>query len=1149
LFGKIWEDFMSAIDNREKPLATDGFLLRHRGFAPLFWCQLFSAFSDNLLKNALVFVILFKTVLTGSDALIALAGVVFIAPFFLLSGLGGELADKFDKAQVARHLKFVELGAAALAVVGFALTSVPILFAALFIFGVISTLFSPIKYGILPDYLPEDRLAEGNAFIESATFAAILVGAIMGGLLVGVSWAVFGLVIGISAILSWLSTLAMPSVVAADVSITITRNVLRSTSALLVGLKADRRIFWGALVTSWFWLMGAVLVSLLPVIAKTVLHGSENLVTAFLMVFAIGIALGSALAAWMSKGRIVLLPAAAGAVLMGIFAIDIGFAVRSAESAALPTSLLANFQAIRIMIDLGGLAISGGLLIVPSFAAIQAWSNPAHRARVIAGVNVMNAAFMLAGGVALAIFQQLGLTTGVILWVVGVSSSIAGAAITVTLPTSGLADFLSILFRAFYRMEVTGMENLAKAGPNAIIVLNHTSFLDAAMALSLLDKKPVFAIDSGISRRWWVRPFLRLTKALPIDPSRPLATRALINAVKAGDTLVIFPEGRITVTGSLMKVYDGVGLIADKAGAQIVPVHLDGLEATSFSRLTSAQVRKRWFPKVAVKIMEPVKLQVAEDLRGKHRRKAAGSALYEVMSDLIFRAANTDQTIFAALVGAADKHGLTREAVEDPVTGSLSYKRLLTGIRLIGSALERGTVSGEAVGVMLPSSNAATVTIFGLVSAGRVPAMINFTAGLANIEAACTAAKIKKIVTSRAFIEQGKLKPLITGLAENREIVHLEDIRSSFSGLSKIRALLQCKKAIAKRQPDDPAVILFTSGSEGTPKGVVLSHRNILSNVAQAGARIDFGRTDKVFNVLPVFHSFGLTAGLILPLLSGVKIFLYPSPLHYRMVPELIYQTNSTILFGTDTFLSGYAKTADAYDLRSVRYIFAGAEPVRETTRFTYMERFQKTVFEGYGVTETAPVLAINTPMFNRFGTVGRLMPGMEARLEPVPGVEEGGRLHIRGPNVMVGYLQASNPGVITPPEEGWHDTGDIVTVDAQGFIRIRGRAKRFAKIAGEMISLAAIEALAAELWPASLSAVTAIPDQKKGERLVLVTDAAHATRSDFQRFAKDRGATEMMVPADVLVRPNLPILGSGKIDHGAIRKLVLAEISREVAI
>ena len=449
---------------------------------------------------------------------------------------------------------------------------------------------------------------------------------------------------------------------------------------------------------------------------------------------------------------------------------------------------------------------------------------------------------------------------------------------------------------------------------------------------------------------------------------------------------------------------------------------------------------------------------------------------------------------------------------------------------------------------MLPSANGAAVAFLGLQAAGRVPAMINFTAGLANIRAAAQAADVATIVTSRAFIEKAKLDRLAASLAEEFRLLYLEDVRAEIGLADKLRGLLAWGRPLAALKPDEPAAILFTSGSEGTPKGVVLSHRNMLANAAQAAARIDFGRTDKVFNVLPVFHSFGLTVGLVLPLVSGVPVYLYPSPLHYRIVPELVYGSDATILFGTDTFLSGYARAAHPYDLRSLRYVLAGAEPVKETTRRTYAEKFGLRILEGYGVTETAPVLALNTPMFNRSGTVGRLMPGMETRLEPVPGIPEGGRLHVRGPNVMLGYLRAENPGVLEPPAEGWHDTGDIVTFDDQGFITIKGRAKRFAKIGGEMISLAAVEALAAGLWPDAPSAAATLPDARKGERLILATERPDGTRAAFQAFAKARGIPELMIPAEVLVVERLPVLGSGKLDYPGVARLVRERAAQPAA-
>jgi acyl-[acyl-carrier-protein]-phospholipid O-acyltransferase / long-chain-fatty-acid--[acyl-carrier-protein] ligase len=702
-----------------------------------------------------------------------------------------------------------------------------------------------------------------------------------------------------------------------------------------------------------------------------------------------------------------------------------------------------------------------------------------------------------------------------------------------------LRDFLSILFRAVYRLEVTGRENIAKAGPNAIFSINHVSFLDAALILSIFEHEPVFAIDHTIARQWWVKPFLKVVRAYPLDPMRPLATRSLINLVKGGESLVIFPEGRLTVTGTLMKIYDGAGLIAEKSGAMVVPMRLEGMEATAFSRLTRAQAPRRWFPKVRVSILEPVRITLPEKLKGKVRRQAAGAALYQIMSDLMFRTTPTDRTVFDAVVAAANQHGMKRVAVEDPIAGALTYKRLLLGARVLGKKLAAYAAEGEAVGVLLPNANGAAVTLLGLVSSARVPAMINFTAGAVNIASACTAAEVKTIVTSRAFIEKGRLEKLIEALASKVRFIYLEDVRTGVTTGDKLKGMIAYAKPLVKATPQSRAAILFTSGSEGAPKGVVLSHQNILANAAQAAARIDFGRQDKVFNVLPVFHSFGLTAGLILPIVSGVPVFLYPSPLHYRIVPELIYASNATILFGTDTFLAGYARAANPYDFRSLRYVLAGAEPVKAATRNVYLEKFGLRILEGYGVTETAPVLALNTPMFNRFGTVGRLMPGMEARLEPVPGVTEGGRLYVRGPNVMLGYLRAEKPGRLEPPAEGWHDTGDIVAIDRDGFVTIKGRAKRFAKIAGEMVSLAAVESIAAECWPDALSAVAAVPDPRKGERLILITQRADASRAAFQAFAKSKGLAELMIPSEVMVVKEMPLLGTGKLDFAGVKRLV----------
>ncbi|HEY7301327.1 MAG TPA: acyl-[ACP]--phospholipid O-acyltransferase [Xanthobacteraceae bacterium] len=1130
-----------------------GSLLLTRRFAPLFWCQFFSAFSDNFLKNALVFLILFRIGGPDAEALITLAAAVFIAPYFFLSALGGEMADRYDKALIAQRLKLAEIGIAVLAVIGFATHSVVVLFVVLFLFGVIASLFGPIKYGILPDHLQRSELPAGNALIEGATFIAILLGTIVGGLAAknGGDPGSFALLMILFSFLCWGASLMIPPTGEGAPHLVVRQNIFVSTADLLKDLRTDRRIWWGAIVTSWFWLVGAVALSLLPPLVKNSLGGVEEVVTVCLAIFSIAIAVGSGLAAWLAAGRLILLPTVIGAVLLGVFAIDLSLATwgLAAPQGRGIAAVFGSARGLRIGIDLAGLAIGGGLFIVPVFAAVQAWAGPDRRARVVAGVNVLNAAFMAGSAIVVAVLQSAGATIPELFLLLGIGSLAVAFVIGRTMPASALSDALSILYRALFRIEVHGLENLHKAGPNVIIALNHVSFLDAGLAMSLRSRKPIFAIDVAIAKKWWVKPFLRLTRALPLDPMKPMATRTLINAVKAGDALIIFPEGRITVTGSLMKVYDGAALIADKANAEVVPVRIEGLEQTPFSRLSKGQVRRKWFPKVKVTVLEPVRLTVDPALKGKYRRQAAGAALYGIMSDLVFRTTSTDRTLIDAVIQAAHDQGPGRIAIEDPVTGAMSYRRMLGAAVVLGRKLMPLAAEGRPLGVMLPNSNGAVLAILALMTAGRVPAMINFTAGAANVLAACKAADIRTLITSRAFIEKGRLDKLIEAISGKVSIVYLEDVRAMVTTADKFRALFSWSQPLVPRKPDDWAAILFTSGSEGVPKGVVLSHRNVLANAAQAAARIDFGRQDKVLNVLPVFHSFGLTVGVMLPLVSGVPIYLYPSPLHYRTVCEMIYGVNATIMFGTETFLAGYARVGHPYDFRSLRYILAGAEPIKESTRRTYLEKFGLRILEGYGVTETAPVLAINTPMFNRFGTVGRFLPGIEARLEKVEGVEEGGRLFVRGPNVMLGYLRVEKPGVLERPPEGWHDTGDIVTIDAQGFVTIKGRAKRFAKVGGEMISLAAVETLASELWPSAVSAVVAVPDARKGERLILVTQQKDAARSQFIGFARQRGASELMIPSEIIILEKLPLLGSGKVDLVSLNKLVQEEIVARTAV
>lgn len=716
-----------------------------------------------------------------------------------------------------------------------------------------------------------------------------------------------------------------------------------------------------------------------------------------------------------------------------------------------------------------------------------------------------------------------------------------------------LKKILRRLLSYFYKVDVKGIEHYATAGERVLIVANHTSFLDAVLLAAFLPDKLSFAINTQIANCWYLRPFLSMVNVFKMDPSNPLSLKSLIRFLKNDNKIVIFPEGRITVTGSLMKIYYGPGMVADRAGARVLPIRIDGAQYTPFSRLRG-RVRLRWFPKIDITILPSRKISAPEDVRGRERRKFSGQALSDIMSEMMFATSNYKRTLFQAVLDAKRIHGGKHVIAEDVERKPLTYQQLITRAFVLGKAMSKETQKGEYVGILLPNMISTVVTFMAMHAHGRVPAMLNFSVGTKGMLAACETANIKTIYTSRRFIEFAKLSPVIEQLASLCKVIYLEDVANKIGLFDKVGGFLAARFAQASYSqtagnitPNDPAVVLFTSGSEGVPKGVVLSHKNLLANSVQLSTRVDFSSQDIILNALPMFHSFGLSAGTLLPLIAGVKVFFYPSPLHYRIIPEIAYDINATIMFGTNTFLAGYARFAHPYDFYSMRYVFAGAEKLHEETRRIWGEKFGVRILEGYGATETSPALTTNTPMDNKPGTVGRLLPGIEYIIDPVPGVAEGGRLYVKGPNVMLGYLLHEHPGKLQPPQaapgEGWYDTGDIVEIDKEGFITIKGRAKRFAKIAGEMVSLAAVEELATRTWPGQHAVVT-VPDKRKGEQLVLVTDQKDASRTDISAQAKEEGIGELNVPRKIVIQKNIPLLGTGKTDYPAVQSIVEKELA-----
>lgn len=711
-----------------------------------------------------------------------------------------------------------------------------------------------------------------------------------------------------------------------------------------------------------------------------------------------------------------------------------------------------------------------------------------------------------------------------------------------------LKKFLSGLLTLVYQVEVKGLDHYHQAGKRVLIIANHTSFLDPLLLGVFLPDDITFAINTHIAQRWWLKPFLGLSQVFPMDPTQPLSLKNLIHHLQHHDCkTVIFPEGRITATGSLMKIYDGAGMVADKSDTAILPIRIEGAQYTPFSKLRNT-VRLRLFPKITLQILPPTYIVGQKELSGKNRRKHSGHLLADLMTDMMFATSPYRQSIFASLLDARAIHGGGHPIVEDIERATLSYDQLLTRVIAIGNALKELTTAREYVGVMLPNSVKTLCVVLGLQLHGRVPAMLNFSTGGAGMLSACRVAAVKTVLTSRRFVELAKLTGEVDALAQQTRVVYLEDVAGAISGAAKFKALVQAKTAAfwyphEAFDADSPAVVLFTSGSEGVPKGVVLSHSNVLANHKQVAARLSFTPQDIVLNCLPMFHSFGFTVGSLLPVLNGMMTFFYPTPLHYSVIPEIAYEINATILFGTNTFFAAYGKKAHAYDFYSLRYVVAGAEKLQDSTRRLWSDKFGIRILEGYGATETAPVAAVNTPIDCCIGTVGRLMPGMRYRLEPVDGITDGGRLHVQGPNIMLGYLKADAPGRIAPAASiygpGWYDTGDIVEVDELGFITIKGRGKRFAKIGGEMVSLAAVEQLAAAAWPDAQHAAVSLPDAKKGEQIVLLTTAPNATLNGLAASASHIAA--ILLPKKIMIVDAIPVMATGKINYPAVTERAAA--------
>ena len=702
-----------------------------------------------------------------------------------------------------------------------------------------------------------------------------------------------------------------------------------------------------------------------------------------------------------------------------------------------------------------------------------------------------------------------------------------------------------LLVRLCFRFRSYHAEVLNSPGP-LLLIPNHTSWLDWMFLIVCLRDNWRFVTSSTTAQKSWLHRLIMLNRhTFPVDTTSPYAVKRMAEYLAGGGKLVLFAEGRLSRTGTLMKLFDGTGFLIYKTKAKVITAYVRGASVLPYSPNPNA---KRFFPRVTLHFSD---LLVAPGLDG-HSTSQARATLTAWLRDQLVRQqfeVEMDfgaKNLFAAVAETArQKPGF--RVLEDVSLQPLTYRTLMVGAEVMASVLRDRLAADARVGLLLPNVNAMPVAILGLWSLGKVPAILNFSTGAAGMLACAKLAGLKQVITSRLFLDRARLNAddfTRAGL----ELLYLEDVRANISSARKFFALLRYQLRLpavgrSLAAGDTTAVVIFTSGSEGVPKGVELTHGNILANIRQILAVTDLTDRDRLFNCLPLFHSFGLGVGTLLPLVRGLYVFLYPSPLHYRLVPALIYDRNCTIFASTNTFLNGYARKAHPYDFSSLRYLFAAAEKLQEATSLTWSQKYGVRILEGYGATECAPCVSLNTPLEPLNGSVGRFLPGMEHKLEPVEGVAKGGRLFVRGLNVMKGYLN-SDANATFQALNGWYDTGDIVSVDAGGYLHVLGRMKRFAKVSGEMVSLTAVEDALAGAFPhyglRCQVAVITRPDEDKGEALVAISNEPRLTLDEIRTAIKAQGLSNLNVPRELRVVPEIPKLGTGKLNYRELQAQII---------
>lgn len=1137
-------------------------LFKNKKFLPLLTSRFLSAVNEGFIRTVFLFFVTYKLT-QPNPTFMVLAVMLYALSFCFATIYIGQIADKFSKAKCLRIVRLIEIGIMLLALISLSLDSRLLLMSILIVVGMTNACLRVLDTSLITELIAPAKLNTGNTLMKIGVIFASGLSCLLLTSILKFDVAYFVVCsLGLAlSIISYFITLKVPVSEPTDKDSIIYRNPYKAFGFVSEKLKHQFDV-WAYLVgIAWFWMVSAVIFVFSADYGRTVLNARWSVVM-FLSsgLFTVGYMVGGAFYARLSRKNNMGAYTSIVGLLMSLFLFNFIFASMGASGLVFEKGitvfkmLTTNFNYWCIMIDVFALGALAAFFVIPFYTLIQLKTPAYMMGRMMAFSNMVNAIAVLATLIVAFGLTILSLNILQILTLFAVANLFVAVYMIRLLPVQSRRNVFKTILRTLFKVEVNGLENLEKAGNRALLITNHTSYMDVLLISTFIDKRITFAVSDQLIEKTLVKFMTNLMDVHPLDPQSPFAVKYMAERLNEDKLCMILTEGIIEGGNTRMKIYEGPAMMAVKGNAPVLPIRIDGASNTFFSRILGKKAHFKLFPKITINIAEPVDFKFKEELTTREVREKSSSRLYNILSQMTFESYDKNRTLFDAVADSMHMVGYLKPILEDTSRKPVKFCGFFLKSIILGRLIQRATTDEKYVGLMIPTSNACALSVFGLHAFGKIPAMINFTSGPKQVISTCETIGLKSIVTARKVVSMAKLDNLITAIeTAGIRVIYLEDLKPTLTLKDKLIGIAGaiCPKTIYRKMnplkptAEDTAVVLFTSGSEGMPKAVFLSHRNIISNCYQVPALFDVYPSDVFLNCLPMFHSFGLGAGMVLPLLLGVKTVLYPTPLHYRIIPEICASVKATIFFGTDTFLAGYAKCANPYDFNSLRIVVSGAEKVKDETRKIWAEKFGVRLLEGYGATECSPFISVNTFLHSKKDSVGRLMPGISYQLKPVEGITEGQELWVKGPNIMQGYMRHTDPMHLDPPEDGWYDTGDIVSIDENGYISIKGRCKRFAKIGGEMVSLLAVEVVVEKRYPGFVSGAVNIPDAKKGEQIVLITTCKDVTRDDLVTAFKAAGITELGLPSKIIITDHPPLLGTGKFDYVSAKEMAIQEVSK----